>query len=258
MLKPTRCKNTAGTTILELIIALFIGSLVIAGVYRFYRSFNETTSREKLKAELQQDITMVSNFIERDIRMAGCGLPGKGVDAVLTDVQSDELSLFINENRRETTLTSAVQPAHTTIYISDVNGFAADQWVCLAGPDTIYRRIISIVDNGSSPYTLEMDEAAVSGPFETATTRVFPATRVRYQVSGSPLQLQRIKNGASVPIGGKVDSINIVPKSGAKVPVVCSIDNASLIMVVIGRHIGQGGNRFFMADSTEINMRNSN
>jgi hypothetical protein len=260
MILPTRCKNISGTTILELIIAMFIGSLVIAGGYRFYRSFNETTTREKLKAELQQDITMVSNLIERDIRMAGCGLPGNGVTAVLADNASDQLSLFINENRRETTLTAVVQPAHTTIYIADATGFVADGWVCLARPatDTIYRRIVSISNNGSSPETLVMDEAATSGPFDIATTRVFPATRVRYNVSGSPLQLQRGKNGVTVPVGGKLDSINIVPKNGAKVPVVCPIDNASILTVVIGRHIGNGGNRFFMADSTEINMRNIN
>ncbi|MBN1306809.1 MAG: hypothetical protein JXA18_02755, partial [Chitinispirillaceae bacterium] len=104
--------NPFGATLLELMMALFIGWLVIAGTYRAYRYFTVSSTREKQKAELQRDIITVSNIIERDIRMAGCGLPGNGVSTHLVDEENGHLSCYTNEQRVETALTDIAQPAH--------------------------------------------------------------------------------------------------------------------------------------------------
>ncbi|MBN1575678.1 MAG: hypothetical protein JW913_03950 [Chitinispirillaceae bacterium] len=252
--------NTAGTSLIELVIALFITSIVTIGAYQAYQFFTISSTREKQKAELQRDIITVSNIIERDIRMAGCGLPGNGVSTHLVDEENDHLSCYSNEQRLETTLTTTADPAHTKIIVADAAGFVVNGYVCLADPpDTCYRRITRIGIYAGGEDTLVLSRAIYYGPFDYTTTHVYPATKFSYKLTGSPTpSIQRLKNNAPLPLGGKLDSIIVILKNAAGNPVGASVGDAAVVMVVVGGHIGNGGNRVFLADSTEVNIRNVN
>ena len=256
-----RFGNSAGTSLVELTIAIFVGSIMITGAYQAHRFFTASSTRERQKAELQCNIISVSNIIERDIRMAGCGLPGNGVSTYLVDEESCHLTCFTNEMHLQSSLTDVAQPADMHIVVDTAEGFLVGGYACLGGPpDTCYRRIIHIgtADPPSGPDTLHLSRTVYHGPYDIDTP-VYPAITLTYTVTNNPTpSIQRMKNGAPFALGGKLDSIRIELKDDAGNPVGASVENAAVVTVMLGGHIGDGGNRVFLTDTTEVNIRNAN
>jgi hypothetical protein len=253
-------RNASGTSLLELTIALFMASVVIAGAYQVYRFVTVSSLREQQKAELQRDIINVSNSIERDIRVAGCGLPGNGVSTNLIDSVNYRLTCYSNETGRRTTLSKIAGSSDTKVIVADGAGFSADGCVCLAGHllDTLYREIARIGMQGGGFDTLYLSSAIGSCGFPIGSP-AYPATKVTYMVNaGPPLQIERYKNSLPIAIGSKLDSIIVILKNSAGNPVGAAVENATMVTVVLGGHVGTGGNRVFLADSTEVNIRNVN
>lgn len=256
-----RC-HEAGTTLIELVVGLVITSILVTGIYQVFRNVTASASRERQKAELQRDIISVSNIIERDVRMAGCALPGNGLIAHCSDTASDRFSLYLSESGLRTSLFAQAEPSHTTLLIDDATGFTENGGVCLAafGIDTIYKEINHLGIDAAGPDTLILNESLnTAQPFGVASTRVYPADRIdyRFSVTAGVKKFERRKNGQNLNIGPKLDSLNIMLKNSAGNPVGGSIKNASVITVVIGGYVGSGAKRVFIADSTEVNFRNS-
>lgn len=245
-----------GTSMMELVIALFISSIVITGVFRIARSVFVSADREKQKAEMLRDIMTVSNVIERDIRMAGCGLPGNGMRATINPGQNDYLMMFANEQRLQSTLTGSATWSTDELYVTDATGFREDDWVCLEGTDTIYREIQSITLYSSNPDIIKLSTpvgVAVNFP---VGTKIYAASRIVYEVVSNPEpMLRRKKNDMTIELGAKLQKISVIPKKASGNVVLLARD-ADVLTVVLGGYIGKDGNRFLLADSTEVNVRN--
>jgi len=257
IMKPlSMLRSRRGTTLLELMLGLFISSIVIIGLYRVAKSVLLTANRERQKAEMQQSITSVSNIIERDIRMAGCGLPGNGLRAVLNDSLNDYLMIFSNEMRIQTTLTSDINGASYEMFVVDASGFSEDEWVCIEGPDTIYREIYHVTDNASGADRISIAGVVGVPHVFPAGSRVYAANRILYAVVQSPTPvLKRQKNDMSIDLGAKLQKIAVIPKK-ATGSIVAYAGDADVLTVVLGGYVGRGGNKVFYADSTEVNIRN--
>ena len=63
-----------GFTLIELLIALAISSIFLAGVIQIFSTSSTSYSLQEDMATMQQNIRVGKMFIERDIRMAGCGM----------------------------------------------------------------------------------------------------------------------------------------------------------------------------------------
>ncbi|MBN1760766.1 MAG: hypothetical protein JW863_20725 [Chitinispirillaceae bacterium] len=252
-----RTSDLSGTTLLELIIGLLITSILVAGAFQAYRYTMDSANREKKKAELQGDIITFSNIIEKDIRMAGCGMPGNGLYA---DYSVPELMIFTNENGDETTLSRVVQPIHAEAIVEDGSAFVVRGGICIAadGVDTIYRKVTGIGMYDLGPDTVYFSPAANTSTLMPAGSKVYPAMCFRYTVSGTlpDRKILRSRNSQTVPIGGIIDSIRVTLKDEDGSPTGGATKNAAMMTVVMGGFIGKGGNRVFLADSTEVNLRN--
>jgi hypothetical protein len=250
-------RNTHGTSILELVIALFICSILVTGIFRVARAVFASANREKQKAEMLRSIMSVSNIIERDIRMAGCGLPGNGMRAILNDGYNDYLMIFTNENRIQTVLTKPVGVSDIDLPVKDTVGFTPDKWVCVesVGKDTIYREISAVTTkNGDKVITLTTPVGVVASIL--AGSNVYAATRISYMVVNSPKPaLQRKRNDLTIDLGVKLQKISVIPKNAAGTVVAFARD-ADVLTVVLGGYVGMGANMVLLADSTEVNIRN--
>ncbi len=247
---------------MELTIGLFIASLVITGIYRTYRYITISSIRERQKAELQQEIVNVSNIIERDMRMAGYGLPGNGVDINLTEEPPNHIiSSFSNDSQTITRLKVGASSSDISIIVENASAFSINGYVCLAetNHDTVYRRITNIGIHGNGFDTLYLSNSINTSNF-TTNASVHPATRVSYHLTqGSPKKIERHINGVQFTMGTKLDSIAVILKNAGGTPVVgASIRDAQTVTVVVGGHIGEGNNRVFLSDSVEVNIRNVN
>ncbi|MBW2058346.1 MAG: prepilin-type N-terminal cleavage/methylation domain-containing protein [Deltaproteobacteria bacterium] len=68
-----------GLSLIELMVALVIGAIVIAGVYRTFMAQQRTFVVQEQISEAQQSARAIMDIIARDIRMAGFGMPGWAV-----------------------------------------------------------------------------------------------------------------------------------------------------------------------------------
>ena len=84
-LQHDRFRSVEGLTLVELLIALFLGSLIVLTFYQLLMTQNNTHSRYDEAAEMQQNLRVAIDRISRDAMLAGLGKPSwstiNGVDA---------------------------------------------------------------------------------------------------------------------------------------------------------------------------------
>ena len=79
------CWTQKGFTLIEMLIALAIGSLLLASLYNFYLTQKKTHDIREQIAEMQQNARVGMALMVREIRLAGynpTGIPGVGIMAV--------------------------------------------------------------------------------------------------------------------------------------------------------------------------------
>jgi prepilin-type N-terminal cleavage/methylation domain-containing protein len=72
-------KEDKGVTLIELLIALVISAIIVAGLYRTFVYQQKSYAVQEQVADMQQNVRVAINRMMREIRMAGFG----GVDQVL-------------------------------------------------------------------------------------------------------------------------------------------------------------------------------
>ena len=78
-------KNQNGFTLTELLVALAISGVVMAGIYSAYYSQQKSYITQEQVAAMQQNLRVAMYYMEREIRMAGCdptGNAGAGIQAI--------------------------------------------------------------------------------------------------------------------------------------------------------------------------------
>ena len=78
------CCTQKGFTLIEMLIALAIGSLLLASLYNFYLTQKKTHDLREQIAEMQQNARVGMALMVREIRLAGynpTGIPGVGIMA---------------------------------------------------------------------------------------------------------------------------------------------------------------------------------
>jgi len=86
-------KSTAGVTLIELLIALVISAILVAGIYRVFIHQQRTYRTQEDVADMQQNVRVAINRMIREIRMAGFG--GKNEN---TNGNNDIINVFGNIN----------------------------------------------------------------------------------------------------------------------------------------------------------------
>jgi prepilin-type N-terminal cleavage/methylation domain-containing protein len=66
-------KKAKGITLIELLIALVISSILIAGIYRTFIQQQKSYATQEQVADMQQNVRVAINRMMREIRMAGFG-----------------------------------------------------------------------------------------------------------------------------------------------------------------------------------------
>ena len=90
-------RNKKGFTVIELLVAMTISGVVMAGVYSAYYSQQKTQVVQEQVADMQQNLRAAMFYMEREIRMAGCDLTG---DADAGIVTADATSIRFTEDIR--------------------------------------------------------------------------------------------------------------------------------------------------------------
>ena len=63
--------NNKGLSLVELLVALVISSIIIGGIYTLFVSQSKTYSKQEQVVEVQQNIRVAMNIMVRDLQMVG-------------------------------------------------------------------------------------------------------------------------------------------------------------------------------------------
>ena len=89
--------NKQGFTLVELLVAMGISGVVMAGIYTVYSSQQKSYAAQEQMAAIQQNLRTAIYFMEREIRMAGYD-PTRDADAAITTANVAELEFSKDEN----------------------------------------------------------------------------------------------------------------------------------------------------------------
>lgn len=89
-------KETAGFTLVELLLAMVLAAVVTAGIYSLYRFQQKSYAAQEQLSQLQTKMRTALYFLERDISMAGCDPTGGSNAGIITATSS---SIRITEDR---------------------------------------------------------------------------------------------------------------------------------------------------------------
>ncbi len=138
--------GSRGVTLIELLIALVISTVLIAALYRIFISHQTSHARQEQVTDMQQNVRGGINQMIREIRMAGFG--GKGNNA---PGSNDIINIYKNVNG----FANVVVPAHNVV----VDGITHDQITVLAAYDSVSTLAApanpgdtSITIKGSAPF----------------------------------------------------------------------------------------------------------
>jgi len=107
-------KKSKGVTLIELLIALVISAILIAGIYRTFIHQQRTYATQEQVADMQQNVRVAINRVIREIRMSGFG--GKNEN---TKGDNDIITAFVTVNG----FANIINPVNDTI----VDGINHDQ-----------------------------------------------------------------------------------------------------------------------------------
>ena len=114
--------NKKGVSLIELLVALVICGIVVAGVYRFFITQNRAYSVQDQVIEAQQNVRLAMEILLRDLRMAGYDDDSIHSTITITDpivapLQDDSITLSY-EHYDKTTLQ---YQKHTVAYRREMN-----------------------------------------------------------------------------------------------------------------------------------------
>jgi len=152
--------NRKGITLIELLVALTISGIMVAGVYRTFISQQHTYTVQEQVVDMQQNVRLAINRMTRELRMAGYGKMdanffSHGGMTVGSDTFSnvvipggDDHSVTIVAGYQtliQTTMSLNATTGSNSIFLNDVSGFdtGVKQYISINGLES--HRIVAIV-----------------------------------------------------------------------------------------------------------------
>ncbi len=141
--------GSSGFTLIELMVALAIASVVMAGIYSMFVMQQRTQVAEKVVVDMQQTVRAAMYMMERDIRMAGFDPTAAwGVDGIDNDgdTETDEA----DEQQTDRELDGVDNDGDGSIDAADADGEALG--IIFAGPHAV-KMTMDIVDDNDRKHT---------------------------------------------------------------------------------------------------------
>jgi prepilin-type N-terminal cleavage/methylation domain-containing protein len=230
---PNRSK---GVTLIELLIALVISAIIIAGIYRTFIHQQKTYATQEQVADMQQNVRVSINRMMREIRMAGFGnvqgvLPVTfpGVGRTYPDVINPDLPVAgaftivsaIGGNaallKQPGDSVGAMVLASNQIQVSALAEFDTNdrKYISIGGLESHF---ITKIDGANNILTLNTD---VGNFYNTnGSTLVYAIRAISYRIvidaSGSPI-LKRDENigGGFQPVADNIEAIEFRNPDGS-------------------------------------------
>lgn len=217
--------NRKGITLIELLVALTISGILVAGVYRTFVSQQHTYTVQDQVVDMQQNVRLAINRMTRELRMAGFGK----MDASFFShggmtVGSDTFTSVVNpggggtsvtvvegyQTLIPTTMSVNATTGSNSIFVNDVSNFdtGAKQYISINGVES--HRIVSInvvTKEIQFPGWDKLTNDHVPEPGKPVY--VYPVMAITYShgVPGDPLMRDDHLGAGPQPVAENIDSL---------------------------------------------------
>lgn len=134
-----RGRNDQGFTVLEILVASAVGTIVLLGLYLLLETSHNTSSRGQQKLDIQQAARAGLDTMVRDLRTAGSGVPNPldytNPPAAFTAGTADSISFLADPLNANTVLTANASSGSTLISVNSTASFSPGGTVYIFGND---------------------------------------------------------------------------------------------------------------------------
>ncbi|MFP4013141.1 MAG: PilW family protein [Chitinispirillaceae bacterium] len=241
-----------GITLVELLVAMVLVSLVLVGIFRLQRDISMKGDRESNKAVLHKDITTAAQMLEKDIRSAGYGIPGNGV-SISEQSGNDRLSILVNLDQKKATLTSEVKASDTRIAVAAESGIVGGDWIDLySGANHSVVKVLEVKKGVVD--TLVLNGSA--GVDVAAGSTLGHAEEMGYFI-GDGGGLYKMKKGRDILISGNMVELNFAAFDNDGVELSGDLTDAVSVRFIIKGRVGKGKAAYESEETTQVFLRNS-
>ena len=189
-----RMRDERGFTLLEFLITVCIFLIVIFCVYMVHETNRVSYERSEMRIDIQQNARVGLATMERELRMAGYGVPRQlaGVP-MISDARPRTITFRADLRNVITTLTSAANSGSSTLIVNTTAGIATGDVIYLTDGSKAQALTASSVDGG----TLTVNTTGTLTGSYAIGSQVYAARDVRFTVTGGQLlREERIPDGA--------------------------------------------------------------
>lgn len=196
-----------GFSIVEVMIAVSILSIVLAGLYNLFNSQVRSFEAQRDVSITQRDIRASLSLLERDIRMAGMGVPRgtNPVAAVLNGAGTDPDSISVNFSIGPLTyLTSStvISPGiDNDIQVNNIAGFTIGDTINIVNNSTnnlLGSYTIDGIDIGNSRLSLNNDPTAAGIDVGDYVIKNFKTITYSVVTTGTPARMKLIRSDGTI------------------------------------------------------------
>jgi type II secretory pathway pseudopilin PulG len=187
-------ENRKGFTILEILMAVGLMFIIIMGVYLAYQLSSSSMESGEKKMEIQQNIRAGLDFMMREIRGIGKGLPVEIPNRFrILEANSSRISfLSADGNRLVATLPSPASAGSTTISVSSSSEISGNDMVCIVGGGKGEINVVSSVSGTNITLKYELLNGYPSG---ANIYKLENPSRIAYGIDLAEGQLTRGSDG---------------------------------------------------------------
>ncbi len=246
-------------TLVEAMVALFICSLLLLLLMTVYGSFVKMSRFQSSSADMENQFMLSGRVMEKDVRLAGYGIPGNGL--YLQNVGSPNFSLIVlsNEDDARAPLEHDAPIGASRVTVTSAAGITANQWACLVqGAAGAFYKIGRIALHSGSD-TVVFADSLLHDAWQKDLAQVYFAKGVHYSIQpiNGKRSLVRTSLLNASPIGESVDTFFVVPKDKSGADLGGNYAHAQVLGITLGGHVGAAGKFVSVTKSFDVDLRNS-
>jgi prepilin-type N-terminal cleavage/methylation domain-containing protein len=205
-----------GFTLVEVLIAIFIGTLAVLGVYRLFSSSLRSYNLQEQLTGMYQNSTYTIKKMSELLMQAGADLPAKNYTVIYaTSAHPDSFSMKVNPNGAKFTFNSDLIN-NDKIIIPDASAFVACDSIVRDSADTfstIGHMLVYKIDRVKTPSGVDDTVillAGSNGKFYAGTT-IYGFNTVSYYLRGTQICYKdTMPDNADTLLADNIDSLRII------------------------------------------------
>ncbi len=211
---PRALRNAAGMTVLELLLAVLIGSLVVYAGLETFVTMNHQTIWQDQVTEVQQSGRAVQRALSEHIRMAGFGIPRLLAPVTGSDSELDTIVITHQDPAAcEAFLSESMTDPTDPIVVdgSDISCFEQNMWMYIHDPAVDSGEFFQVSNTYTGPATIETSSGLQRA--YALGSGVYHIRQVMYYIDNSdpdyPIMMEKRYGEQAMPFADNIKSLDV-------------------------------------------------